>query len=118
MGEGFGVVILHPMAACLHSLARAVVFAVSTAAGAQGKARKEGLDWWVRSDVGKMLFVLFLLLHLGCLYGCAASRGGPAELCPEPQGVELMYLCTFPALCLKSTLENAVKEATTLLGVL
>lgn len=72
----------------------------------------------MRSDVGKMLLVLFLLLHLGHWHGCAASRGGPAVLCPEPEGVELMYLRTFPALCLKSTLEKAVKEATTLLGVL
>lgn len=31
---------------------------------------------------------------------------------------QLMYLCTFPSLCLNSTLENAVKEATTLLSVL
>jgi len=92
--------------------------ALQRLAGAQGEAGKEGLDWWVRSDRGKMLFVLFLLLHLGHLHGCAASRGDPAEIYPEPEGAELMYLCTFPALCLNSTLENAVKEATTLLGVL
>lgn len=34
------------------------------------------------------------------------------------QRAELMYLCTFPCLCLNSTLENAVKEATTLFSVL
>lgn len=34
------------------------------------------------------------------------------------QRAELMYLCTLPCLCLNSTLENAVKEATTLFSVL